>query len=207
MKPELFCYYHPECEASGQCDRCGDYLCSECIRDTAEMQLCSRCLQDMRPRVPLSNSLKASSALNALGMGSVAVLAKMDSLVVMAMIVSVFGAALVTALVAAVGNVKKVRSGPVRSQGVVGTMTANIILSAFHVFVGVACIMFFPAPIEAMLGMSFWWLPHFGFLFAAALADLVSRPASVWPALLSCLALSVHIAVGIYLACNPVLLV
>ena len=39
----LRCYYHPDREATGQCDRCGDYLCSECARCHEGMQVCGPC--------------------------------------------------------------------------------------------------------------------------------------------------------------------
>ena len=43
MKPDLRCYHHPEREAVNQCDRCGDYLCAECVREFQEQYLCGKC--------------------------------------------------------------------------------------------------------------------------------------------------------------------
>ena len=49
MQPDLRCYHHPEREATGQCDRCGDYLCAECQRELANKQLCDRCRTELHP--------------------------------------------------------------------------------------------------------------------------------------------------------------
>jgi len=43
MKPDLRCYYHPEREAASQCDRCGDYLCDDCVRSLAGEHVCVTC--------------------------------------------------------------------------------------------------------------------------------------------------------------------
>ena len=42
-EPDLRCYYHPEREATNQCDRCGDYLCGECVQSLRREQLCPTC--------------------------------------------------------------------------------------------------------------------------------------------------------------------
>ena len=42
-RPDLRCYYHPEREATNQCDRCGDYLCDECVRPLAGEHVCTAC--------------------------------------------------------------------------------------------------------------------------------------------------------------------
>ncbi len=47
MQPDLRCYYHPELEATSQCDRCGDYLCTECVVSHKKMLLCERCVKDV----------------------------------------------------------------------------------------------------------------------------------------------------------------
>ena len=47
MKPDLRCYYHPEREAANQCDRCGDYLCAECVKELQEQYLCATCIKDL----------------------------------------------------------------------------------------------------------------------------------------------------------------
>jgi len=53
MQPDLRCYYHPDREAAGQCDRCGDYLCAECVREHDELQVCPQCLSYLtRPELP-----------------------------------------------------------------------------------------------------------------------------------------------------------
>ena len=52
-EPDLRCYYHPEREAAGQCDRCGDYLCAECAKQGHDQELCDRCLAYLdRPELP-----------------------------------------------------------------------------------------------------------------------------------------------------------
>ena len=53
MESELRCYHHPDREATSQCDRCGDYLCGECMKEHRKQYLCDRCLRDVtRPQVP-----------------------------------------------------------------------------------------------------------------------------------------------------------
>ncbi len=53
MQPDLRCYYHPDREAGGQCDRCGDYLCVQCVREHEELQGCPTCLSYLtRPELP-----------------------------------------------------------------------------------------------------------------------------------------------------------
>ncbi len=47
---ELRCYHHPEREATSQCDRCGDYLCSECVRQHDELRVCAKCRKDIIKR-------------------------------------------------------------------------------------------------------------------------------------------------------------
>ena len=52
-QPDLRCYYHPDREATSQCDRCGDYLCAQCVQEYDEQYLCAKCLRDvMRPKAP-----------------------------------------------------------------------------------------------------------------------------------------------------------
>ena len=60
MQPDLRCYHHPEREATGQCDRCGDYLCAKCIRGLGEDQLCETCRLQVHPRT-LGNRLQLLS--------------------------------------------------------------------------------------------------------------------------------------------------
>ena len=43
MQPDLRCYYHPRREATSQCDRCGDYLCDECVSAGRKKHLCEKC--------------------------------------------------------------------------------------------------------------------------------------------------------------------
>ena len=45
MKPDLRCYHHPEREAINQCDCCGDYICSECVKEFRAEYVCRRCLK------------------------------------------------------------------------------------------------------------------------------------------------------------------
>ena len=66
MKPDLRCYHHPEREATSQCDRCGDYLCSECVNEHDELHVCARCLEDITPRDEIGMSAKIACAINAL---------------------------------------------------------------------------------------------------------------------------------------------
>ena len=49
MQPDLRCYYHPDREATSQCDRCGDYLCGECVLEWKEQMLCDTCYRELRP--------------------------------------------------------------------------------------------------------------------------------------------------------------
>ncbi len=42
-RPDLRCYYHPEREATSQCDRCGDYLCDDCVRTLVGEHVCVTC--------------------------------------------------------------------------------------------------------------------------------------------------------------------
>ena len=52
MQPDLRCYYHPDREATSQCDRCGDYLCCECTFEWKEQHLCKQCLGEVKPKEP-----------------------------------------------------------------------------------------------------------------------------------------------------------
>ena len=45
MKPDLRCYYHPEREATSQCDVCGDYLCGKCMRSFKKEHVCGTCYE------------------------------------------------------------------------------------------------------------------------------------------------------------------
>ena len=47
MEPDLRCYHHPEREAASQCDRCGDYLCAECVSEYRDQYLCRKCIKDL----------------------------------------------------------------------------------------------------------------------------------------------------------------
>ena len=49
-KPDLRCYHHPEREATSQCDRCGDYLCDDCVIPLVEEQFCPECYRRYLPR-------------------------------------------------------------------------------------------------------------------------------------------------------------
>ena len=49
MQPDLRCYYHPDREATSQCDRCGDYLCGECAREHEGLHVCEKCRLDLTP--------------------------------------------------------------------------------------------------------------------------------------------------------------
>ena len=54
LQPDLRCYHHPEREATSQCDRCGDYLCAQCVKEWAGQHLCGKCfkhsIRHMSPR-------------------------------------------------------------------------------------------------------------------------------------------------------------
>jgi len=50
VQPDLRCYYHPHRAAAGQCDRCGDYLCAECVKEFGGQFLCSTCKKQLTPR-------------------------------------------------------------------------------------------------------------------------------------------------------------
>ena len=49
MKPDLRCYYHPDRTATSQCDRCGDYLCAECVKKLDGQFLCVICKKQLTP--------------------------------------------------------------------------------------------------------------------------------------------------------------
>jgi len=66
MKPDLRCYYHPGREATSQCDRCGDYLCEDCVHEHDELHVCARCLEDVTPREEIGKSAKIACVINAL---------------------------------------------------------------------------------------------------------------------------------------------
>ena len=63
---DLRCYHHPEREATSQCDRCGDYLCNDCVNEHDELHLCDRCIEDIRPREEIGKSAKIACVINAL---------------------------------------------------------------------------------------------------------------------------------------------
>ena len=65
-EPDLRCYYHPEREATSQCDRCGDYLCSDCVNDHDELHVCARCFEDVTPREEIGRSAKIACVLHTL---------------------------------------------------------------------------------------------------------------------------------------------
>ena len=48
MHPDLRCYYHPNRQATSQCDSCGDMLCPICQMEFEGQHLCSTCLHDAR---------------------------------------------------------------------------------------------------------------------------------------------------------------
>ena len=52
MLSDLRCYYHPDREATGQCDRCGDYLCDECKREWTDRTLCVVCIENLNQVEP-----------------------------------------------------------------------------------------------------------------------------------------------------------
>jgi len=54
-EPDLRCYHHPEREATSQCDRCGDYLCAECVSEYRDQYLCKSCLTELEPRMRKSS--------------------------------------------------------------------------------------------------------------------------------------------------------
>ncbi len=65
MKPDLRCYYHSWRTAINQCDRCGDYLCWECVHEHDELHVCARCLEDVTPREEIGKSGKIACVMNA----------------------------------------------------------------------------------------------------------------------------------------------
>ena len=58
--PDLRCYYHPDREATSQCDRCGDYLCAECVQRYAGLEVCGRCRLDLLPVKRLPRVVQAA---------------------------------------------------------------------------------------------------------------------------------------------------
>ena len=61
MKPDLRCYYHPEREATSQCDRCGDYLCDVCAYIHHDQHLCRTCWAEVAPSQRDAKHLKLLS--------------------------------------------------------------------------------------------------------------------------------------------------
>ena len=59
---DLRCYHHPEREATGQCDSCGDYLCSECICMLEGQQLCDGCWAGAHPTERAIKRLRTCSS-------------------------------------------------------------------------------------------------------------------------------------------------
>ena len=57
-EPDLRCYHHPEREATGQCDRCGDYLCPECVWAFGEQHVCGACFNWVHPKETLWRFVK-----------------------------------------------------------------------------------------------------------------------------------------------------
>ena len=53
MRPDLRCYHHPDREATGQCDRCGDYLCDECRTEWEGTPVCTKCRAELDPSARL----------------------------------------------------------------------------------------------------------------------------------------------------------
>ncbi len=97
MNPDLRCYHHPERGATSQCDRCGDYLCSECVNEHDELHICARCLEDVTPREEIGKSAKIACVMNALAcsylwleapLGHLLTVSAIDALAVISMIVS-----------------------------------------------------------------------------------------------------------------------
>jgi len=63
MQPDLRCYYHPDAEATSQCDRCGDYLCARCTQERQELNLCGRCFEELE-RFDCGSDLRIAAMLN-----------------------------------------------------------------------------------------------------------------------------------------------
>ncbi len=61
MEPDLRCYYHPESEATSQCDRCGDYLCDDCVIIHDNPHLCRTCWAEVAPSQREARHLKLLS--------------------------------------------------------------------------------------------------------------------------------------------------
>ena len=61
MQPDLRCYHHPDREAISQCDRCGDYLCGECMVERRGQHLCTDCWNELDPRSQAGRKLKRLS--------------------------------------------------------------------------------------------------------------------------------------------------
>jgi len=49
MEADLRCHHHPDREATGQCDRCGDYLCADCQKQWKQQLLCPTCKDKRQP--------------------------------------------------------------------------------------------------------------------------------------------------------------
>ena len=64
--PELKCYHHPEADATSQCDRCGDYLCSECVGEHSGDYLCQSCFGDATDPMDSAGVTRAISAVGVL---------------------------------------------------------------------------------------------------------------------------------------------
>ena len=68
--PDLRCHRHPRAPAAGQCDRCGDYVCWDCLNKLQGVPLCRRCLVEV-----IRRSLPSKLRLTSIPMLIVAALA------------------------------------------------------------------------------------------------------------------------------------
>ena len=50
-EPDLRCYHHPERPATDQCDRYGDYLCTDCASEHDGQHVCRRCHRDLQHHI------------------------------------------------------------------------------------------------------------------------------------------------------------
>ena len=72
MEPDLKCYYHPDRDASAQCDRCQDFLCEECMRVSMGRHLCVKCWHQVDPQGRDKEHLRVLSVLHYVLAGLVA---------------------------------------------------------------------------------------------------------------------------------------